>query len=206
MHHYAMADFLSYYTGSWLLHPKTGAVVRVIRDDPENRQTHVRLSDKTSVPLSELDWKHVQTPRLGYRCLEGGRLLYYVSRRASRIREKGVTPAAIVIDVPNVVASIAGVLGYVDTLSKHAALGDKLAPAIFNPEFVTLKDAMKALKSKKHAIGFALSNDWAVTLGLHKENPFLLSYKNARVGSSMDGESWKFSDTDAQYIFDRSCL
>lgn len=203
MQNYSVPDFMSYYGGSFLLHPVTNEVVKIVGEDHE-REGHVRLSDKSTVHLKELDWKHVQTPQLGYRSLESGRLLYYVSRRAQRIREKGVTPVAIMIEVPNIVSALAQQLGYSDDVQRLGVLNDKLAKSLFYPEYIGMKEAVEQLSDKPHAVAFALSSDWAVSIGLHKDKPYLLHYKNSRVAFSGDGKTWTFNDPDARYIFDRS--
>jgi len=205
MHHYSRDDFISYYGGSFLLSPSTNKVVRVLQGDPA-RESHVILTDKSSVHLRDLDWKHVKTPQLGFRTLENGRLLYYVQRRAVRERQKGVTPVAIVIDIPGIMTSIAQELGYSQDVARLAQLNDKLAEAIFHPEFVSMEDALELLASKRHAVAFALSPDWAITLGLHSDKRYLLHYKNRRAGHSVDGKKWAFNDSDVEYIFNRSKL
>lgn len=205
MHNYNINDFLRYYTGSFLVHPRTGNVVKVLGPDKETGAS-VRLSDKTNVTLEELDWKHVQTPQLGYRSLQDGRLLYYVTRRPSRLTTKGVTPEAIVIEVPPMVQQIADMLGYGDETTKNARLETTLAESIYNPEFKKLEEAVELLSSRKHAIAWALSNNWAVSIGLHDSAKYFLHFKNARVASSKDGKRWKFIDEDSEYIFNRSSL
>lgn len=205
MHNYNLNDFLRYYTGSFLLHPRTGKVVKVVGPDKEVAGA-VRLSDKSAVTLHELDWKHVQTPSLGYRSLQDGRLLYYITRRPSRLTTKGVTPEAIVIEVPTTVQQIADFLGYGNETIKNARLEATLAEAIYNPEFKKLEEAVESLSSRKHAVAYALSNNWAITLGMHNASKYFLHFKNSRVASSVNGKKWKWNDGDSEYIFNRSGL
>lgn len=205
MHNYDLADFLQYYTGAHILHPRNDTVVKVVGQD-RNNPGYVLFSDKTSATLQEIDWKHVQTPPLGYRHLMDGKFLGYVQRRAGRRAEKGVTPSAITIEVVGVVAQLANAIGVGADVMKHAVLDDKLASNIFHPEFKTVEEAVNLLTTKKHALGYAISNDWAVTLGLFASAPFLLHFKNARVAGSKDGKAWKWDDEDAQFVYERGCL
>jgi hypothetical protein len=201
MQHYNLEDFIRYYNNSFILHPKTGEVVSVKGRTTDRRG--VMLSNGTSVTLEELDWLHVQTPRLGYRHTNGGALLFHANRHAGRHTEKGITLAAVVVEVPGVVKSLLKLIGAKD---KTAALDHLTAALLHSPRFCRLVDAIKALKEDKNAVGFALSHDWAVTLGLHKGQEFLLHFKGLRVARSSDGHSWIFNDTTTERLFNRSSL
>jgi hypothetical protein len=204
MDRYTPQDFVSYYGDSWFINPSTGSIVRILSLDDNRPNTHVKLSDKTSIPIRDLDWKHVVTPPLGYRCMENGRLLYYVSRRPLRGRPKGVTPQAIIVETPGIMSAIASKMGYEADVSRLCVLNEKMAKSLWEPEFMQLRAAVDLLTSKAHAVAAALNPNWAITIGLHEDKRFLLHYKNNRVGFSPDGKSFSFSDVDAQYIFDRS--
>jgi hypothetical protein len=202
MQHYSVEDFLTYFGTSWFLHPNTGEVVQAVgrdREDPER----IILSTKEKVKLSELDWKHVAVPILGYRSLFDGKALYYIARRAGRRTQKGVTPHAITITIPPIIRELASECGWCDDVRKHATLDDRVSKLIWKPEYVSLADAINNLKNKKHAIGYALSPNWAVTLGLYKDEPFLLHFKNLRVGGSKDGETFTFYDKDSEKLFNQ---
>lgn len=205
MHNYDLATFCRYYTGSFILHPTNDTIVKVMGASRQVAEA-VSLSDKTHVRLSELDWNHVQTPQLGYRTMLDGKALYYVTRRAGRLTEKGVTPSAIVVEIPSIVQALSNNLDSAEDLQKHCVLEQRLADVIFRPEFTPLPAAVQFLKDRKHSIAFAVSNNWAVTLGLYKTQPFLLHFKNQTVAHSMDGEKWDFLDEDAEIIFNKSSI
>lgn len=198
MHHYDLGDFLRYYSHAWIVHPVSSQIVQVLGHSEDGRK--VLLSDKSSVSLKDLDWKHCKSPRLGYRHLENGAALYYITRRPSRLTEKGVTPSAIVIDVPPVINTLSSILGQNSKILQQARL-DVVAQQLFNPNFVPLKTAVELLQQDKNSIGFALSHNWAVTLGTHKADPFYLHFMDMRVATSQDGAKWKFNSTDSEALF-----
>lgn len=199
MHNYALGDFLGYYQKSWVLHPHTNEVVQVV--GPAGAANSVELSDKSVVGLAELDWKHVQTPRLGFRHTNDGAQLFYVERHAGRRREKGVIPAAIEISVPAEVAAAAGVIGAKEDILNNAKLNKQLVKQLFSPTFVALPSAIGRLKSEPLAVGFALSYNWAVCLGSHKEEPFILMFKKRNVAHSVDGNTLVWYNEDAKHLF-----
>lgn len=201
MNHYNVQDFLRYYGNSFMLHPHTGETFRVYAQDPNNPNCII-TDKKDSVRLEDLDWKHVQTPdALGYRGLLDGKALYYITRKAGRRTRKGVTPEAIMIGIPTTVRALAQEIGAMADIEKHAILQDWIAKAIFKPEFMSMAAAVDALCTKKHTLGFALSPNWAITLGLYKDEPLLLHFKNIRVAGGKDGRTWKFYDKDAESLF-----
>jgi len=198
MHRYAKADFLGYYTGAWILHPHTGDVVQVIGN---GQGSCINLSDKSSIPLEELDWKHVQTPKLGFRSINNGAHLFYIERHAGRRREKGVIPPAIVVSVPSEILGVYDVLGVRQEVLHNAQLNSQVAKQIFAPSFMRLSDAVKRLIDEPSSVGFALSHNWAVCLGQHKEAPFIIMFKNERVAYSKDGVKWVWDNKDAAALF-----
>ena len=204
MHKYTRDDFMGYYGRSFLLHPTKNTIVTLVGAGPQPDE--VALSDNSFVKLQDLDWKHVQTPRLGYRTWKDGRALYHVVRHAGRRREKGVMPAAIVIDVPYPVSAVASQLGAAaaDEVMLNKQLTKGLAEQLFNPTFTSMRDAVDGILNKPHAIGYALSNDWAVSLGLYKDTPLVLHFKGARVASSVDGRRWTWYDNDAKFVFTKA--
>jgi len=81
----------------------------------------------------------------------------------------------------------------------------ELVEQIYNPKFVNLAEAIESLRTDKRALGFALSPNWAVTMGLYKDEPFLLHFKNIRVGGG-DGVAWNFYDPASKELFDGSSI
>lgn len=204
MNQYSMVDFIRYYGDSWMIHPLTGELFRIRGQDPDKPNTNVLTTAGDSIALESLDWLHVRTPDvLGYRGLLDGKALYYLTRKAGRRTRKGVTPEAIIITIPSIVEQLAQETGHDNDVRKHATLQDWLAREVFKPQFVTLEDAVERLQSKKHTLAFALSPNWAVTLGLYKQEPFLLHFKNIRVAGSDDGKKWSFYDKDSATLFNQ---
>lgn len=199
MNKYSLPDFDSYYRGSWVLHPTKNNVVQVMGVGDNGM---IKLSGGDALKIDALDWGHVQTPTLGYRHIDDGKALYYITRNPGRRREKGVTQSAIAIQAPLLLRHSMSIVG-----TGYAAgqlLNAKFADAIYKPKFIALKDAVSKLKEDDHSIGLAVDYYWAVGLGLYKDEAFLLFYKETPIASSKNGTKWEFVDADSKKLFERS--
>lgn len=198
MDSYGEDDFLSYYGDSWIVSPATGVEAKV-------RRVHggeVEFSDGSRCKLADISWDHVRPPELGFRHTPGGKCLYYIARRPLRIRSKGVTPAAVEVRIPLIVRDVAAML----ESGSSAELTREVAAMIFNPQFLTLERAVSRLSTPGAAVGFAISHYWAVSLGLTREQTFVLYYKGLPAAVSPDGKQWEFVDTDCEKTFKREFL
>lgn len=198
MDSYGEDDFLSYYGDSWIVSPATGVEAKV-------RRVHggeVEFSDGSRCKLADINWEHVRPPELGFRHTLGGKILYYITRRPVRARQKGVTAGAIEIQVPAMVRACAEVLGRV----APTLLDASIASLIFNPKFLSLERACSRLRTSRSAVGFAVSHYWAVSLGFDLAQVFVLYYKGLPAASSADGSHWEFVDADCEKTFKREFL
>ncbi len=195
MHSYTREDFANYYGGSYFLHPKTGAVVSLA--GPVQGED-VFLSDGTVVKLRDIDWEHVKTPRLGYRHVDDGEGVFFLSRRAGRRTEKGVCAVAVRIVPPIGVEEAARQLGCAETLHGLSVLSDKMAQSIFFPQFVTAAEATERLSRERNTLGFALDYQWALCLGTHRQSSFCLHYAGEIVATSENGARWKWANDVAK--------
>jgi hypothetical protein len=206
MQNYDVNDFVAYYNRSWWICPLTGEIVRIAGIDPDNAQSVMVVSvDRPTIArriaLRDIDWKHVSTPPLGYRSAKDGHWLYYLTRKSGRRAAKGVTPEAIIINTPSIMMELMDATGQKKTVANGLGNDKGLLKSLFTPEFVSLSEALDSLKHESKALGFALDYYWAISLGLWKEKPFLLHFKNVPVGHSVDGETWVFSNTTAESLF-----
>lgn len=208
MQHYAIEDFLTYYKGSYILHPVTDHILSVQGKQDDKVQVYNLSSKETEfLDLKDLDWKHVATPTLGYRGFNNGQRLYYLTRHAGRRTQKGVTPSAISIHVPEIISQLSFELRHGDGAINDASLeNNDLVRALYSPQFTPLNAAVEALQNEQLALGFALSRNWAVSLGMYKDSLYLLHFKNLRVGGSQDGRQWKFSAPAAEKLWANSQL
>lgn len=200
MNNYSMTDFLAYFQYSWIVHPRSGKIVRVDGVDSDGK---IKFSDGESLSLSDIDWRHVQVPSLGWRSVDDGRSIYYVEKAPRRQAAKGVTPSAIVITMPPLIRQI------VDKLSgnqyvTNTQLSKKLAEEIYSPTFTSLEVAVQKLTTNDHTVAVAISNYWAVSLSLHKQWPLVMWYKTVPVAHSKTGKSWAFNDKESKLLFNRS--
>lgn len=200
MHHYNVNDFLMYFQDSWIVHPDTGVVVQVMGQDDDGR---IKFSKGPPLHLNELDWKDVCVPTLGWRTLDDGKGVLYISKAPRRQASKGVTPSAIVIEQPSLLASVIKATSG-DKYLANGRLSEKISKEIHTPTFTPLQEAVKKITSNDHSVGFALANHWAISLSLHDAWPMLLWYKTSPVGHSKTGKSWTFNDKDSSNLFNRS--
>lgn len=208
MQHYSIDDFVLYYRGAYILHPVTDSILNVRGKNGDRVEVYnIGSKEVEHLALKDLDWKHVATPALGYRGFNNGQRLYYLTRNAGRRTSKGLTPTAIHIGIPDIMGQLAHELRHGDGVNEDGTLeNDDLVRAIYSPRFTPLQEAIDAIKNDKMALGFALEPNWAVTMGLFADTPYLLHFKNVRVGYSTDGEKWTFTVPAAEKLWATSKL
>lgn len=190
MDKYGYADFGRYYTGSWVINPTTSKMAQVTGVNEDNEAL---LSDGHRVPLTQLDWSNVSTPRLGYRHLSGGKYLAYFSRNAGRRIEKGLHSAAVSIAVPREITRVKSVIG---VATGHPRLGEWVEQ-ISSPTFEPVQSAVEKLLNIRDAYGFALDYSWAVCVNEGKLWPLALLFTGNCVASG-DGGTWEWTSKVAK--------
>ena len=193
MQHYSLKDFIAYFKDSLIIHPVTGEVVEV-KEISATHPNAVILRNKTTgmethTSLADLDWKHVSTPRLGFRSCPSGRWLVYLARAAGRRARKGVTPEAIHLSYPSFMQMPMDIRN------------GEVSQQIYSPEFVPMHVAIQKLVNDNVSKGFALSHNWAVCLGIYEIQKFLILYKNIQVAHSVNGTVWEWTSTAAEALF-----
>ena len=190
---YAPGDFQRYYGGATFLHPSTQQVCMVVDIDP-NGLTYIQDMQGNSlprVPHNELTFEMFQErPALGYRHLEGGKYLYYISRRAMRQTGKGIRPNTIAVSRVGEVSRLHDLAGTGNTYTRGAQYSTAIVEAIYNPNYMSLKDSVHELRNGA-ALGCALDHRFAVTLlTTEGDCPFVLLYKGQRAAFSREGDRW----------------
>lgn len=198
MREYDFRTFVQYYHRAWvedLTNPGRSVMVYSLDDDsivgvrPMTANVH-RYDLEEAVPISytDLEWKHVRRPSLGYRHLSDGMQLVYAEGRSGRV-PKGLQQSRVHISVPPQFRAAVLALPKPFPLN-HTILNAVVADAYRFPEYVSMEDAIKRLTSEPQAMGFALNSQAAVCLGRTADRPFILLFDGDEVASSMDGVEW----------------
>jgi len=193
MKDYAPNDFHGYFAGALFSHPKEGRPC-FIRDVMAEGTCSV--SDFSGQNLGSINYKDLpfdafsNYPSLGYRHIEDGKFLYFLSRIAQRQRGKGLRSNTLQIArVPEVV-NLCRVAGLANEFQSKAILNMPMAEAILTPNYVAVADAVRTMKENPSSLGMAITNSVAVVLSTSDRYSFLMLFKGVRVATSVDGSVW----------------
>lgn len=209
-----LRDFDGYFRNSWIRAPD-GDVAQVMGVVPAGlgeKQHHLVMLSKSGgkndiihKPLSEIDWKNVGMPSLGYRNFASyGKGLVYLIRHVGRVTHKGLSENTTTISAVPYVMQALQYLGletkeYTSLIKFNAATANEA----FSPTFNSLEEAIRGLNYNPKATGYALSNDFALVLGTNKHNTYVLLWKQKEAACSPDGRTWTLYSKDYKDIIDR---
>jgi hypothetical protein len=194
MNKYSLDDFSQYWRHTYIRLPKTGAIARVLGVNGgmaafENKTVPGGL---VHVKLDDIEWEHVKLPTLGYRnTVPGGKGLYYFIRKVARVATKGLSDATVRTEmVQYVYDALIALKMNAEAYLNDAGVHQVTAEALHRQEYTPFHEAIKLLKTKLDAVGFALSPEFAIVLGDRADNAFTLLWKQMNVAISPDGEKW----------------
>lgn len=202
MNLYNIADLHTYYRGSWIRHPETGAVIQcqgAAGNGSDGLSFIGAKKDAFVLDKKQIEWEHVRCPELGYRTSPCGGYVLHLSKIAARGTAKGFNRNTIRASIPQ------ACVDYYNTVLRMPlpvpALDQKIAEQAFHPTFVRLDEAVIRLAEDPKATGFALSSSWAVTLGMYEGCEYQLFLKGVHVAVSPNGKDWEWLDDTAQELF-----
>lgn len=211
MEAYTLDQFDRYYRNSWVIDPSSGKPYCVYGcEAPDIVLLHnKKLTEHTKrVPQKHFEWKHVTTPKLGYRNIDisghdslDGKNLSFISKVVANVRERGIHPSAIKVKLVDEVLVAMQALeldttGYKEQPYQIAGgINGTVADQIFNPKFVKFPDALDLIVTKADATGYAISHDVALVLGNRKDSALKLVWNRATAAQSSDGVRWHLVDS-----------
>lgn len=190
MKHYIREDFSRYYAGAFIIDPVTGVLGQL--DSGRDGQFNISTADGRVIPVdyTALEWPHVRCPTLGYLHLDDGYRFYHSSKGPHDGTPKGLNPAVVAVVMPPETRAAFQRTKLKVPLLKPG-LTAELAAAIAAPNFVTVPYAVDKLLNSPHAIGFALSRDAGLTLGLSKNELIVGLYRGRKACTSSDGQRFR---------------
>lgn len=199
MREYTLDDFVQYYNGAFVLNPtnekevlqvhwdrdQEGAGGRVLQGLPSGKGAKQR---SVALDHTALEWRHVRRPQLGYRHLNDGKALYFLSLGQHEGRPKGLNPHIVTCRMPEETVALWNYGLTIQQPSFNKTLNIDIAQEAHFPSYVSRKYAINALVNEPAAIGFALSCDAAITLGTTEHEQFVGLFKGRKVsGAGADG-------------------
>lgn len=188
MKHYTAQDFQRYYGGAYVK-LDDGTVGSLMHDRHENG-TFIVVDDQGAtlarVRHDQLDWSHVRCPPLGYVHLDDGYRFYHLHKGQHDGTPKGLNPSIVNVSMPaETRAALQRTKLKLPVLKPRLSL--EIAKAVLANEFVSIRSAVDKLMNSSHAVGFALSRDAGLTLGLHKHEPIVGLFQGRKACTSRDG-------------------
>lgn len=203
---YNVKDFVAYYGGAWLLHPTLGVAccVRTVSE-----RGVITFSDSKGVNLNTASYRTLDftnfVARLGYRHLDEGSALFYITRRARRQAAKGLRDTTVSIAKVPEVDRLYALAGSSQPYRSRASWSGELIERAFVPVFVPLAEAVAKLRADDNVVGLALSHSFAVTLlSSNTDTPLVILFKGQRVAFSADGTVWKATNPEYYNLLKRS--
>lgn len=203
MKHYTAEDFRRYYGHAFITNPANEKQVGQMVYGGDGR-FYFSTKEAGNVPLNHelLEWRHVRCPYLGYVHLDDGHRFYHTSKTQIDGTPKGLNPAVV-----NVVMPMETRVSMQHTKFKmpamKPALNQEVAQALIAEDFVSLDYAIDKLFNSEHAMGFALSRDAGLTLGLKSNEQLIGLYRGRKACTSRDGKRWTPAGEWAEGIISR---
>lgn len=197
MKEYDKNTFIQYYNNAWVDSPHTPNTAVRLGVLDSNRIVGMRtmeqvptdddITNAVTIDHRSLEWKHVRRPALGYRHIQGGKLLLHATGRRGRV-PKGLQSTRVNLSVP--VQVRAAILALPSPYPTDVILNAPVADAYRFPSYVSMEEAVDFLVNDRHSVGFAINSLAAVCLGRTAARPFLLLFDGDEVAYSLDGEEW----------------
>lgn len=186
MKHYTYEDFRRYYGGAYVFNPQNERQLGALHHGGNGMYLIVDGEQTVTIDYTQLEWKHVKCPPLGYIHLDDGYRFYHSSKGQHDGVPKGLNPALVNVLMP-AETRVAMQRTKLKMPAMRPHLNHELAAAIALPEFVTLDYAVDKLLNAPHAVGYALSKEAGLTLGLKKDEQLVGLYRGRKCCTSRDG-------------------
>lgn len=191
MKHYTRDDFSRYYAGAFVRDPVSGKFGQLMFNRHSGGFDLIG-EDEIAFPIDYtlLEWPHVRCPQLGYFHLDDGYRFYHASKGQHDGTPKGLNPAVVAIVMPpETRAAFSRTRLKVPML--RPALTIEMATAIVAAQFCTLAYGVDRLLNAPQSVGFALSRDAGLTLGLTKNELIIGLYRGRKACTSSDGRRFR---------------
>lgn len=188
MRHYTAEDFRRYYGNAFIIDPKNEKCIGQLVYAGDGSFVIVsKQYGNVRVDHNLLEWRHVKCPYLGYVHLDDGFRFYHTSKVNHDGTPKGLNPAIVSVVMPPETR-----VAMQHTKHKMPAmkpqLNEEIAAAVINDDVVSLDYAVDKLLNSEHAMGFALSKDAGLTLGLKANEQLIGLYRGRKACVSRDGK------------------
>lgn len=176
---YSAHDFSQYYRGAWIRVFDKPAKVHAVRED----YCELRFLDGNAEMVEHpkiQKWSNLALPRLGWRSMENGLRIAYISRMPNRNTIKGLNVAELVFWTPPEFAAMVHKHFQKRELNAENIQDGQIAKLIFSPGFVCPEIAIEKMLVGDLASA-CISYNLAFVAG-KKDRPIDVYYKRALVG------------------------